>query len=74
MLKFVYSVQYVPSGEFGPPFLATSGIHADRIFRSILKDVDEVDRADFKLFEIGQFDDQTGELFVRDAIEEVNNE
>ena len=74
MLKFVYSVQYVPSGEFGPPFVATSGVHATRILRSMLRDIPDLDRVDFKLFEIGQFDDQTGELFVRDAIEEVDNE
>lgn len=74
MVKFVYSVQYVPSGEYGPPFVATSHVHAKRIIRSMLKNVDEVDRADFKLFEIGQFDDQTGELYVNDAIEEVENE
>lgn len=74
MLKFVYSVKYVPSGEYGPPFVATNRGHASRIFRSMLKDVDEQDRDDFVLFEIGQFDDQTGEIMADDVIEEVTNE
>lgn len=74
MVKYVYSVKYVPSGEYGPPFVATNSGHASRIFRSMLKDVDEQDREDFVLFEIGLFDDQTGEIMANEVIEEVNNE
>lgn len=61
--KNVYSVYDSVSEEFGLPVLFKNDVQA---YRSFKKEVLENDKvafpSDYKLFRIGEFDDETGEI------------
>jgi len=59
----LYTARYLPTGECGPPFTAKGREHALRIFRSLLKDLPDEDKADFVLYRAGGFNASTGFVF-----------
>lgn len=68
-MKQLYSVYDRVVGEYAPPFPAPNHVHAIRLFQSGLKDVQFPD--DYRLYHVGYFDVQTGQL-VQDLADDDN--
>lgn len=65
MLLKVFSVLDSKIGAFGVPFVAVSGPAAQRLLSVTVRDGESLLSRfpeDYALYEIGNFDDQTGEL------------
>lgn len=60
-MKNLYCIFDRAIGEYGPPFVAPTDLHALRMFEQSLKDVGFPD--DFRLYHVGYFESDTGVLF-----------
>lgn len=62
MRYFLFSIKDKVAEHFGPVFQAVNTGVALRNFRQLMKDVPEYDRDAYEVFELGEFDDVSGEI------------
>lgn len=62
MITNLYSVLDVPAEQFSPPFPARNTAIAGRVMDEMLKNVPEHLKCEYRLFQVGSWDDVAGTL------------
>lgn len=77
MINLLFTIRDSVAEHFGPIFQAVNTGVAMRNFRNILKDVPEYDRDAYEVYQVGQFDDESGEILYNRpkpiVVEEVSD-
>lgn len=62
MITNLYSVLDVPAEQFSPPFPARNTAIAGRVMDEMLKNVPEHLKCEYRLYQVGSWDDVAGTL------------
>lgn len=62
MVTNLYSVLDVPAEQFSPPFPARNNAIASRVMEEMLKNVPEHLKCEYRLYQVGIWDDNNGTL------------
>lgn len=68
----LYTIYDSVADQFTPPIDAIKDVVAVRIARKSLEGLDDVERADFRLYRIGDFDIRTGKVTILDKYVQVD--
>lgn len=65
-MKLLVALRDSKTGSFGPPLMATTPGEAERMYRELLGHEGSIIAKyphDFPMYEIGKYDDQTGDIY-----------